>query len=53
MAEKKRIRLYIDIDEDVDAWLDERSKANRRARCREAEMVLIEAKRREEGEAQK
>ncbi len=48
--EEKRIRLYIDVDPDVAEWLDERAKANRRARCREAEIVLIEAKKREEGE---
>lgn len=53
MEEKKRVRMAIDVDENVAAWLDERAKANRRARCRELEMVLIEAKKRDEGEVSK
>lgn len=43
-----RVKMCIDIDEDVANWIRARAKQNLRANCREVEVVLIEAKRRDE-----
>ena len=51
MKEKKaetRVKMCIDISYELSEWIRARSKANLRAMCREVEVVLIEAKRRDE-----
>ena len=46
--EAKRVKMNIDIDEDVANWIRARAKQNLRANCREVEVILIDAKRRDE-----
>jgi len=46
--EEKRVKMCIDVGEDVADWIRERAKKNLRATCREVEVLLIEAKRRDE-----
>ena len=43
-----RVKMCIDISFELSEWIRARSKANLRAMCREVEVVLIEAKRRDE-----
>lgn len=45
--EKKRVRMSIDVDADVVDWLDERAAENLRARCREIEVILLDARKRD------
>ena len=46
--EEKRVKMCIDVGEDVADWIRERAKKNLPATCREVEVLLIEAKRRDE-----
>ena len=44
---EKRVRICIDVDAELVAWVDSRAQRNRRARCREIEVILEEARKRD------
>ena len=46
---ERRVAITITLDESLVRWIEARADANRRARCREIEVLLEGAKRRTEG----
>ena len=47
-TEEKRVKMNIDVSEEVAEWIRARAKSNLRAMCREVEAVLVDAKRRDD-----
>ena len=44
---EKRVRICIDVDAELVALVDSLAQRNRRARCREIEVILEEARKRD------